>query len=114
MRTVFLSVFITVIVTVLVALLLQSGVITFPEKTSATASKESVYDRVLRTETIRCGYSVWKPLMWVDPNSNKKMGIFPDLMEEIGRRLGLKIVWQEELGWGMVVESVKTGRVDMA
>ena len=35
-------------------------------------------------------------------------------MEETGKRLGLKIIWQEELGWGGVIEAVKSGRVDMA
>lgn len=83
-------------------------------KQSASAAKESTYDRILRTGTIRCGYSVWDPLFFIDPKTNEKMGIFHDEMEEIGKRLGLKIVWQEELGWGTAAESVRTGRVDMA
>ena len=93
--------------------LLKSGVVTMP--TLATvAAKETTYERVLRTGTIRCGYSVWKPLMWADAGTGEKTGIFPDLIEEAGKRLGLKIVWQEELGWGSVVESVRADRVDMA
>jgi polar amino acid transport system substrate-binding protein len=81
---------------------------------SGTAIKESTYDRVARTGTVRCGYSVWDPLFYIDPKTNEKKGIFHDMMEEVGKRLGLKIVWQEELGWGMAAEAVKTGRVDMA
>ncbi|MDE2029943.1 MAG: transporter substrate-binding domain-containing protein, partial [Alphaproteobacteria bacterium] len=80
----------------------------------AQAARETTYDRVLRTGTIRCGYSDWKPLFWVDPNTKEKKGIFADLTKEIGKRLGLKIVWQEELGWGSVVEAIKSGRVDMS
>ena len=78
------------------------------------ARQESVYDRVLRTGEIRCGYSVWMPLFFIDMKTGEKKGIFHDLMEEVGKRLGLKVIWQEELGWGTIVESVKTGRVDMA
>ena len=78
------------------------------------ATQESTYDRVMRTGEIRCGYSLWVPLFMIDQKTGDKSGISFDLMEEAGKRLGLKIVWQEELGWGMVVEAVKTHRVDMA
>ncbi|MFA6279565.1 MAG: transporter substrate-binding domain-containing protein [Bdellovibrionales bacterium] len=81
---------------------------------SGAAAKESTFERVTRTGTIRCGYSVWNPLFYIDPQTNEKRGIFHDMMEEVGTRLGLKIVWQEEIGWGMVTESVRNGRVDMA
>jgi ABC-type amino acid transport substrate-binding protein len=79
-----------------------------------SSTKESTYDRVLRTGTIRCGYTSWDPLFFIDPKTNEKKGIFHDMMEEVGKRLDLKIVWQEEIGWGTITESVKTGRVDMA
>ena len=68
----------------------------------------------MRTGTIRCGYTSWDPLFFIDPKTNEKKGIFHDVMEEVGKRLDLKIVWQEEIGWGTITESVKTGRVDMA
>lgn len=76
--------------------------------------KESVYDRIHRTGEIRCGYSSWKPVFFIDPKTGEKKGIFHDIMEEIGRRLEVKIVWQEEIGWGSIVEAVSSGRVDMA
>lgn len=73
-----------------------------------------IYQRIVGEGKIRCGYSLWQPLLFVDPNTGEIKGIFHDLMEEAGRRLDLKIEWAEELGWGTVVESVRTGRVDMA
>jgi polar amino acid transport system substrate-binding protein len=106
-------IFSAVIVTLLVIGLLKWGAITVNSKTTVVA-KETAYERILRTGEIRCGYSVWKPDMWIDPISGEKVGIFPDLITEAGKRLGLKIIWQEELGWGSLVESVKSGRVDMA
>lgn len=81
---------------------------------SARAEDGKIFQRVMDSNTIRCGYSLWQPLLFVDPNSGEIKGIFHDLMEEAGRRLNLKIEWAEELGWGTVVESVRTGRVDMA
>jgi polar amino acid transport system substrate-binding protein len=83
-------------------------------RTTDAAKKETTYERIARTGTIRCGYTVWDPLFYIDTKTNEKMGIFHDMMEEVGKRLGYKVVWQEELGWGTVVESVRTGRVDMA
>jgi ABC-type amino acid transport substrate-binding protein len=80
----------------------------------STPAKESAYQRVIKSNSIHCGYSQWSPLLYTDPNTNQKAGIFYDLMEEVGKRLSLKIVWQEELGWDTVVQSVNSGRVDMA
>ncbi|MDD5585560.1 MAG: transporter substrate-binding domain-containing protein [Alphaproteobacteria bacterium] len=86
----------------------------FTPSGQATPAKETVSERIVRTGTIRCGYSVWQPLFFIDMKTGEKKGIFHDLMEESAKRLNLKIVWQEELGWGTIVESVRTGRVDMA
>lgn len=113
MRTFFSALFSTVVALLLLTALLKTGVVKI-NSTVESAPKESTYNRVIRTGTIHCGYSVWNPLMWVDPNSGEKRGIFPDLIEEAGKRLHLKIEWQEELGWGTVVEAVQSGRVDMA
>lgn len=108
----FSHIILTILLSVAVALV--TGKYVGADRGAAPVVKESTYDRVMRTGEIRCGYSVWKPLMWIDPNSQTKMGIFPDLIDGVGKRLGLKIIWQEELGWGTVVEAVKAGRVDMA
>lgn len=78
------------------------------------AKTETAYERVMRTGTLRCGYSSWQPLFWVDANTKEVHGIFADLTKEIARRLELQIEWKEELGWGAVTESINSGRVDMA
>jgi ABC-type amino acid transport substrate-binding protein len=105
----------TVLLAIVVALATRHVVepLWFGPATSLPA-KESIYDHIVRTGTIRCGYSVWHPLFFIDAKTGEKKGIFHDLITEAAKRLNLKVVWQEELGWGMVVESVKSGRVDMA
>lgn len=108
---------------IVAALIFALGHFAFHSKNSAqtptttdvkTENSASVYDRVAKTSTIRCGYTSWDPLFFSDVKTGEKKGIFHDLMEEAGKRLDLKIVWQEEIGWGSIVESIKTGRVDMA
>ena len=96
------------------ALLLAVLAMLLPISAVAKDTVETPYERILRTSTIRCGYTIWNPTFGVDAKTGEKVGIFHDIMEEMGKRLDLKIVWQEELGWGTILESVKNGRVDMA
>lgn len=106
------SVVISAIVALIVAMLVFKGL---PSASSpAAAKKETTYDRIIRTGEIHCGYTSWNPLFYIDPKTGEKLGIFHDLMEEAGKRLGVKVIWQEEIGWGTITESVKNGRVDMA
>ncbi len=80
------------------------------------AEKETAYDRVIRTGTIRCGYITLAPYNFLkDPNDpNSRTGIVFDLMQQLGEILDLKIEWTEEVGWGTIGAGFKTGRYDMA
>lgn len=75
-------------------------------------AKESAYERVVKTGTIRCGYGVSPPALIKDPNTGKLSGLDYDIWTEIGKELGLKIEWTEEAGWGNFIEGLKTGRYD--
>ncbi|MCB1559411.1 MAG: amino acid ABC transporter substrate-binding protein, partial [Alphaproteobacteria bacterium] len=77
------------------------------------AEKESVFDRVMRTGTIRCGYFTWSPYLMKDPNTGEFSGIYHDVIEEIGTQLNLKIEWAEDTGQSNPFEGMKTGRFDM-
>ncbi len=76
-------------------------------------SDESVYDRVIRTGKIRCGYIPYPPAMFLDPNTNEKSGVFYDFMNEVGRRLSLQVEWVQETGWGTFISDLKANRFDM-
>lgn len=76
------------------------------------AEKESAFDRVMRTGTIRCGYMVLPPHIIKDPNTGKMSGIVYDTMEEAGKLLGFKIDWSEEVTFPTMVTALQTGRVD--
>lgn len=75
--------------------------------------KESTYDRVMRTGTIRCGYYIWPPFLAKDPNTGKISGIASDMMDEIGKQLSLKVEWVAEVDVPTMFEGYSTGRYDM-
>ena len=75
-------------------------------------SDESVYDRVMHTGKIRCGYFVWPPFFQIDPNTNKKSGIFYDITERLGETLELEIEWSTELNFGTYLQDLETGKYD--
>jgi len=79
----------------------------------AGATKPSVYDRVIQSETIRASYAVYPPYCIKDPNTGKMSGLFVDALEEAGRRLGLKVQWTEEVGWGSIFEGLNSDRYDI-
>jgi len=48
-----------------------------------------------------------------DPNTGKMSGIFVETLEEAAKNLGLGVVWTEEVGYGTMVEGIKTNRYDL-
>ncbi|MDD3182550.1 MAG: transporter substrate-binding domain-containing protein [Alphaproteobacteria bacterium] len=79
-----------------------------------TQTKETAYQRVMRTGTIRCQYLLYPQFIDRDPNTNKLSGLYVDFIEEMGRRLGLKIEWSVETGVADGLEGLRTGRYDVA
>lgn len=75
--------------------------------------KENVFDRVMRTGTIRCAYVVWPPEFTIDPNTGEMSGIAYDLTMELARRLDLKVEWAEEVNFANMAEGLAADRYDM-
>lgn len=75
---------------------------------------ESVFARVMRTGTLRCGYLIYPPEIAKEPNTGKLSGYVFDIVNEIGRQLDIKIEWTEELAFGFqnVVDGFKANRFD--
>jgi ABC-type amino acid transport substrate-binding protein len=72
-----------------------------------------VFDRIQKTQTIRCGYVVYPPFIKMDVNTKKLSGLTVETMEAIGRELGYKIEWAEELSISSAFETINMGRYDM-
>jgi len=77
------------------------------------ADNGSVYDRVIKSGTIRCGYILYPPSMIKDPQTGALSGVFYDYMNEMGKKLSLKIDWVQEAGWGTFINDLKSDRYDM-
>lgn len=74
--------------------------------------KETAFERVMRTGTLRCGYYMFAPVTIRDPNTGKMSGLSVDMMESIGKRAGLKIEWTEEVTFGNWIPALQSERFD--
>ncbi|NCC23496.1 MAG: amino acid ABC transporter substrate-binding protein [Alphaproteobacteria bacterium] len=79
----------------------------------AADDKESAFERVMRTGTIRCGYYVFPPVTYRDPNTGELSGLSVDMMNEIGERAGLEIEWAEEVTFGNWIPALQSKRFDV-
>ena len=97
----------------LVAAMVALGVAYFhAPAASVSAKKETAFERVMRTRTLRCAYSIWPPFLMMDPNTKKPSGVDYEVMEAIGKTQGLKIEWQEEVGFGSYPDQLSSGKQD--
>ncbi|MBK5208289.1 MAG: amino acid ABC transporter substrate-binding protein [Flavobacteriaceae bacterium] len=69
--------------------------------------------RIQETKEIKVGYVSYPPGFIVDPNTKEKSGIFNDVLLAIAEDNNLKINYKEEVTWATMIESLKTGRVDL-
>lgn len=83
-----------------------------PSAEKRAANDKTAFTRVMRTRTLRCGYSVWAPYFMIDPNTKQMSGIDYDIMEAIGKAANLKIDWAEEVGFGSFPEALSVGKQD--
>lgn len=70
-------------------------------------------DRIITAKEIKCGYAMWNPILYTDLNTGEMKGISKDMMDEIGKKLDVKVTWAEEAAWGNIVEGLVTKRYDM-
>jgi ABC-type amino acid transport substrate-binding protein len=100
--------------TIAIAAVVSYSMVSFAgsSSTSVTAQKESVYDRVMRTGTIRCGYYLAEPYTMKDLKTGQLSGIWYDYVEALGKELNLKIDWAEEVGLGDYSTALEFNRID--
>jgi polar amino acid transport system substrate-binding protein len=76
------------------------------------AKKETTFERIMRTNTLRCGYIIFPPQFNKDLNTGKFSGIAYDIVETMAQRLNLKIEWSEEVNFSTMNTGLETGRYD--
>jgi polar amino acid transport system substrate-binding protein len=93
-------------------LILALAVLTIFVSPAFADTKETAYERVLRTGTLRCGYGIFEPQTMKDPNTGAFTGAFVDVMQGLGKELNIKIEYTEEVDWGQIAEALSSGRID--
>ena len=99
-----------VVVIVLAGMIIASCV---PSGVVQSVKRESLYERVIRTGKIRAGYAVYYPLCIKDPNTGKLSGIGVEALQLVAKKLGLEVEFNEEVGWGNMIEGLRAGRYDV-
>lgn len=74
---------------------------------------QSAFDRVMATNTLRCGYAVATPWFSVDPNTKAMSGVSFDVTNAVAAKLGVEVKWVEETDWGLAEQGLVAGRYDM-
>ncbi len=82
------------------------------QKDSASDHRNIAYERIMRTNTLRCGYAIWEPGFSIDPNTGKLTGFYCDFLEAIGQHTGLKMEWVGEISWSDYPAALNSGRID--
>ncbi|MGE4351158.1 MAG: substrate-binding periplasmic protein [Bdellovibrionales bacterium] len=100
----------TILLAVGLALFLQNTQI--ENKSAPFASTQPAYDRVIKTNTLRCAYALYPPFISKDPNTGKLYGYMVDLMDRVGQLADLKIEWAEEIDFSVIAATLQTGRAD--
>lgn len=100
------------LLTVLIAAVVAIGAQKLLPQSAATTTTETAFERVKRTGTLRCGWGIWPGLSEKDPNTGQLSGTAHDYVEAMAEKLQLKVEWSEEIGWGDIVSSLQSGRID--
>lgn len=76
------------------------------------ANKETAFERVMRTRTLRCAYLSRAHHFMRDTDNKTISGIDYDIMEAIGKAAHIKIEWKDEVGYGTFPELLNSGKAD--
>lgn len=79
---------------------------------SFAADQGTVFERVMKTQTLKCGYWNWPPVYMVDPNTGQTTGIFKELMDEFSRVTGVKVEWVQEVRFDNLVTDLNSKKID--
>ncbi len=79
---------------------------------AADQEKESTYDRVMRTKTIRCGYALYEPFVSKDVVTGEMSGLTYEYINQVAKNAGIQIKWTEEMNVDQVIPSLNYGRID--
>lgn len=80
---------------------------------AVVSGADAIYDRILKTRHLRCGYMIWPPTFMRDPNTGAFSGIGYDYFMALGEATGLQIDWVYEMNIATYIEDLKAGKFDV-
>ena len=75
------------------------------------AQAQSAVNRIDKEKTLRVGWAVWHPYVFRNPKTNQIEGISYDLIEDIGKAMGVKVVWVED-SWSTLPAGIQAGKFE--
>lgn len=98
----------------LVVLVIIVSLITVKFSGSSTGlAGSSVYDKVMASGVIRACYTAFPPAFIIDPNTKKLSGVFYETLNKAAGNMGLKVDWNNEVGWGDAIQALNSGKCDI-
>lgn len=102
----------TLVIAVILSAIVAFAISKFTAAPSRTKISETSYERVVRTQTLRCGYQYWDGAVMRDNQTNQIYGPWVDIMNAIGKAANLEIEWTEQVGWDSVSAALKSNKID--
>ena len=68
--------------------------------------------RIDKDKTLRVGWAVWHPYVFRDPKSNQVQGISYELLQEMGKALGVKVEWVED-SWATLPAGLQANKFEI-
>lgn len=78
----------------------------------AAQAQSPAADRIDKQKTLRVGWAVWHPYVYRDAKSNQVQGISYDLLQELGKSMGVKIEWVED-SWSTLPAGLQANKFEI-
>lgn len=76
------------------------------------ADQDSAYERVMKTNTLRCGYYPWPPFFELDANTGEVTGLMAEISRSVADLLDLKLEYVQLSALGFQVAELEKGLYD--
>lgn len=79
---------------------------------SSAWAQSSALERMDKQKTLRVGWAVWHPYVFRDPKTNQIQGISYDLVQDMGKALGVKVDWVED-NWSTLPAGIQASKFEI-
>lgn len=91
---------------------LFAGILALAGTVGGAQAQTSALDRIEKDKVLRVGWAVWNPYVFRDPKSNQIQGISYDLVQDLGKALGVKVEWVED-SWSTLPAGLQANKFEI-